>query len=606
MPITLPNLDDRRFEDLVDEALARIPAHAPEWTNYNESDPGITLVELFAYLTELLIYRQNRISDANVCSFLKLMDGVKRTPVPNRAGYVMRDEVEVSLEDEVRDAVLTLRTRDRAITSQDFEELALKADPRVKRAYCVPQRDLTKSTPDERQAEADAHVSMIVVPAMIQFDSVLLFGGEQNAPLFKEDDLIDPTSLIDQLRNDTTPLSKYLFNEILGIIDSFVTDEQRPGLLISGLDRIINGPSLYDPSLFAGINLRPETQSLLTQALQGQDLMRLNRMLLEDAYPDRIKKREFFTDVTTAAFQSGANISLLPRTDKTDPRLYLGSNTVFGALGFELAASGKNYALTFKYFDGKQNDWVQLTDKDHQLIDNTANWSSSGVVTFTPPPDWKQSNVNGTDMYWISVSTSTTPAPVAVANQIGRNLMEKVRLYLEPRRLLTTQVHVVGPRYLTVAVHVTLFLKPDAVGDTVKGEAELALQKFFDPLSGGTDGKGWPFGRNVYVSEVYALLDRLPGIDYVTTAIDPETLSPLKNDATNQPYTELTVVPDDSGRVIPPGTAPMEGIRLEPDELVAFSPEKSHLQIVDRKIAVSKPLLKPLNIGRYRVVKEEA
>ena len=52
-----------------------IPAWAPEWTNYNPSDPGITLIELFAYLSEMLLYRLNRVGDANLLEFLKLING---------------------------------------------------------------------------------------------------------------------------------------------------------------------------------------------------------------------------------------------------------------------------------------------------------------------------------------------------------------------------------------------------------------------------------------------------------------------------------------------------------------------------------------------------
>ena len=63
MPLQLPNLDDRRYADLVAEALAKSPNYDPEWTNYNPSDPGITSIELFAYLTDMLLYRLNRVTD---------------------------------------------------------------------------------------------------------------------------------------------------------------------------------------------------------------------------------------------------------------------------------------------------------------------------------------------------------------------------------------------------------------------------------------------------------------------------------------------------------------------------------------------------------------
>ena len=61
MPIPLPNLDDRTFDDLTAEARALIPGLQPEWTNHNPSDPGITLVELLAWLTEMLLFQVNQI-----------------------------------------------------------------------------------------------------------------------------------------------------------------------------------------------------------------------------------------------------------------------------------------------------------------------------------------------------------------------------------------------------------------------------------------------------------------------------------------------------------------------------------------------------------------
>lgn len=73
MPITVPKLDERRYDDLVSEALARIPVHTPEWTNFNRSDPGVTLVELFAFLTESLLYRANLIPERNLAKFLQLL-----------------------------------------------------------------------------------------------------------------------------------------------------------------------------------------------------------------------------------------------------------------------------------------------------------------------------------------------------------------------------------------------------------------------------------------------------------------------------------------------------------------------------------------------------
>jgi predicted phage baseplate assembly protein len=74
MPLPAPNLDDRRFQDLVDEAKRRVQHRCPEWTDHNVSDPGVTLIELFAWMTDQLLYRLNRVPERNLLKFLDLID----------------------------------------------------------------------------------------------------------------------------------------------------------------------------------------------------------------------------------------------------------------------------------------------------------------------------------------------------------------------------------------------------------------------------------------------------------------------------------------------------------------------------------------------------
>jgi hypothetical protein len=73
MPLPVPTLDDRTFDQLVSEGRALIPRYAPDWTNYNVSDPGITLLELFAYFTETSLYELDQIPDEAIKVFLELM-----------------------------------------------------------------------------------------------------------------------------------------------------------------------------------------------------------------------------------------------------------------------------------------------------------------------------------------------------------------------------------------------------------------------------------------------------------------------------------------------------------------------------------------------------
>lgn len=75
MPLPLPDLDTRRFDDLVAEMRAMIPQLAPEWTNHNASDPGIALMELVAWVVEANLYRANRIPARSVVNFVSLLLG---------------------------------------------------------------------------------------------------------------------------------------------------------------------------------------------------------------------------------------------------------------------------------------------------------------------------------------------------------------------------------------------------------------------------------------------------------------------------------------------------------------------------------------------------
>ena len=92
MPLPVPQIDPRSFQQLVDDTLARVPIHTPEWTNFNSSDPGVTLVQLFAFLTEALIYRANQIPERNRRKFLNLLGIPLGTARPAQGLAVIRNE----------------------------------------------------------------------------------------------------------------------------------------------------------------------------------------------------------------------------------------------------------------------------------------------------------------------------------------------------------------------------------------------------------------------------------------------------------------------------------------------------------------------------------
>src|SRR3954447_7688851 len=103
MPIRPPALDDRAFPDLVDEVLARLPAHVPEYSNPRPGDPGRTLIELFAWLGDALLYRANLIPERQRLAFLRLLG------MPLRPARPARGIVVASLRDSEAAAALSIR-----------------------------------------------------------------------------------------------------------------------------------------------------------------------------------------------------------------------------------------------------------------------------------------------------------------------------------------------------------------------------------------------------------------------------------------------------------------------------------------------------------------
>lgn len=82
MPLPDINLDDRTFDSLYQELLRRIPTYTPEWTDYNDSDPGVTLMQLFSWLAEIIIYRLNQVPEKNFLKFLELVGISLTQPAP--------------------------------------------------------------------------------------------------------------------------------------------------------------------------------------------------------------------------------------------------------------------------------------------------------------------------------------------------------------------------------------------------------------------------------------------------------------------------------------------------------------------------------------------
>ncbi|MGE5730927.1 MAG: putative baseplate assembly protein, partial [Gemmatimonas sp.] len=172
MPLPTVSLDDRHFQDIVDEAKTRIPTYCPEWTDHNVSDPGVALIELFAWMTDMLLYRVNQVPDKMYVKFLELI-GVRleppraaRSPVTFYLSAAQPTAVTIPEDTEVA----TVRTEDNpAIIFSTESDLTIRP-PVLVGAFT---RDVDRN--DEKEwAEHD--IGTIHLPGM----RIPIFAGEPN------------------------------------------------------------------------------------------------------------------------------------------------------------------------------------------------------------------------------------------------------------------------------------------------------------------------------------------------------------------------------------------------------------------------------------------
>jgi hypothetical protein len=184
------------------------------------------------------------------------------------------------------------------------------------------------------------------------------------------------------------------------------------------------------------------------------------------------------------------------------------------------------------------------------------------------------------------VSVVIVPEGADAASVVGA-----VRAALEKARLLTTRLHVVAPRPVPIApvltvrgrggtvatrapasaprpgvmvVTLTIHGRGDAVEERLLDQAETALRTFLDPRAGGPEGRGWPLGRFVHLSEIYDLLARLPGTDHVTST---------------EGKPEVAADPVEAWRLRDHAAGELAAIALDPDELPSLQSPAGKLSV---------------------------
>ncbi|MGC9671533.1 putative baseplate assembly protein [Planosporangium sp. 12N6] len=609
MALPAPDLDDRRFQDLVDDAKRMVMRRCPEWTDHNVSDPGVTLIETFAYLTDQVLYRLNQVPDRLYLKFLDLI-GVELLPpvaavapvtfwlsAPASAPLTVAAGTNVATERTERTgslvfstvadlpilpcALSAVRTRgggaDAAGTDRtedlrmgrpfpaftdcpqpgDLMQLGL-SDPVPGCAVRLDFRGRVEGVgvdPEWPPLAWEAWDGQDWVACEVSTDSTggLNRSGEiiVHLPAGHTASVVDgvragwlrarvlatephqrpysATPVIDALAACTVGgtvdavHAEIVENEVLGVAEGVAG--QRFTL---SRTPVLGGaaPVLLEVSSADG-----------WQAWQRRDTF-------ADSGPD---DRHYVLDASTGTVRFGPAVRLAdgglrqygaaPERDAvvrmtrysvgggTDGNVGAGAiRTLKSSIPF--VAGVRNLRRARGGADGETLDQARdrgpillrtrsraVTAEDYEAISCEAAPEVARVRCLTAGED---------DIAPGTVRVLVVPAAAAEDGQVAfgalvpsQDTLRRVAQRLDEVRLVGTRVHVEPPLYRGVTVVARLLARPRTSTARIEAEALAALHRFLNPLTGGPDGTGWPFGRPVQVGEVFAVLQRVRGVELV-------------------------------------------------------------------------------------------
>jgi len=608
MALPVPNLDDRRFQDLVDDAKRMVMRRCPEWTDHNVSDPGVTLIETFAYMTDQLLFRLNQVPDRMYVKFLELI-GLRLIPaspaqVPvtfwlssaavtavsipaGSSAATLRTEVDESVvfstakdlqivpcmldrvgtrradESDVDDRTDTLkmgqsfaafadvpRPNDEllvgltnpvpnCVVRLDFactvEGVGVHPDhpPLVWEAYngdgwveCRVSSDTTGAlnaagavlvhVPDDhtgavvageragwlraRVVEVDGDFPTYAASPIITALSASTVGGTVNARHCEliEDEVIGVSEGVpgQEFPVSRTPVLVGTGSAVLEVTSEDGWQEWTPVQHFAGSSPI-DRHYILDPvagTVHFGPTVREPDGSFRQYGAVPP-------------YQTTIRLREYTTgggrygNVGRGSIQTlKSSIPFVAKVENLDPA----SGGVDGETIDEAKARGPILLRTRSR---------AVTAEDYEAITQEAAPDVSRVRCVTAGDDDTDA---GSVRVLIVPAAAQSDGKIEFGDLVpSEEMLQRITDRLDEVRLIGTRVLVSPPTYRGVTVVARLIARPRVDAARVRADALAALYRHLNPITGGIDGKGWPFGRPVQSGDVYALLQRVRGVDLV-------------------------------------------------------------------------------------------
>lgn len=607
MSLPAPNLDDRRFQDLVDEAKRMVQQRCPEWTDHNVSDPGVTLIETFAYMVDQLLYRLNRVPERLYVTFLDLLGVRLFPPTAARADVTLwlsapqAEPVRVPQGTEVS----TLRTEtEDAVGFTVVEELSIVPCSLARVASTVEARKVRDHTDRFELGESflcfdtppkpdDALLIGLSNPipscaVLLRFECEIEGVGvdPRNPPLAWEAWDGDGWVACEIDRDETGGLNRAgdvvlhvprghaassISGQRAGWIRCRVVQAEEGQPTYSSPPRIIRLEASTIGGTTAAVNAQVVEEEMvgISEGVPGQEFALRHRPVVpSDPAP--------ILEVTSGGgWEEWVRVESFAHSGPTDPHYFIdlaAGEIVLGPAVREPDGSLRQYGIvppagsvlrmrSYRTGGGRRGNVarraITVLQSSIPFVDRVENRrpASGGVDgedvesaklrgpmllrtrdRAVTPEDYEQlareaapevARVRcapageGTDAGAVRVLV----VPSAVEDEPGRlrfeqlvpadETLQRIAGYLDERRVIGARLVVEPPVYQGITVVARLRSRRRTSPERLQNAARTALYTYFHPITGGPDGTGWPFGRPIHVGEVYSVLQRLPGTEFV-------------------------------------------------------------------------------------------
>ncbi|MFC1944160.1 putative baseplate assembly protein [Chloroflexota bacterium] len=626
MALSAPNLDDRTFQDLVREARAMIPRYCPEWTDHNLSDPGITLIELFAWMVDILLYRLNKVPDRNYIKFMELV-GIRleppkqaivdvnfrlSTPQPGSITIPLGTEV-ATVRTETLDAISFTTDKDLVLYPPTLEYALISP---VSLAFNDCSNELRNTekmvaifneVPEESNAfylgfneDLSSHVLLLSFKCRSEgigvdpSDAPLVweFWDGQNSSwrtALMESDTTGGLNVNGQVvlhlpvESSKTTCNNY---EAFWVRCRVVKARkgQRPysaspkltgvsASSIGGTVTAVNaqrimyeivGQSDGTPGQRFFVNNIPvlSREAGETTGVELQEEIWEEWSEVPDFSESGPNDNHFMCDGISGEIQFGPCIRLPSGEERQFGRIPpMGQRIRFSSYrsgGGVIGNVGKNTITVLKSSipyvasvinlqaaeGGTEPETIEsakmripqlmractraVTSEDFEYLTVQSSPQVARVKCITPGAGGGTRPDPGVVKLIIVPLTSRKNERIPMEElQLTRHTREEIQAYLDERRLLGTRLEITVPKYVPVAVEARIKGNPETDYNKVADEIEQALYNYINPVYGGPDGKGWPFGGGISLSQLYAMIQMTSDFDYIRDIklfpVDPES-----------------------------------------------------------------------------------